>query len=647
MAMNILNELKFYCNEKEPAGALMLTGEWGCGKTYLIDHTLSEALKGSHIFVRISLFGISSTDAVTTAVKQAWIEAVLDDKGTIGTWMKNISHVKEAVATVAGAINDTVGTVLSLDISKIASISKTIGEKTVVLVFDDLERCRIDTVDLLGIINDYCENQKFHTIIITNEDYMLQQAGCMSVPEKNTDNSVKETQDGSPYTKTTAKNLSYKEIKEKIVQRTVKMEPDYNSVIQSVIDKYETDDEEYKRFLVSQTEGLQNLFDVGIPMSDIDFNVADIDSETLAEVQRAHNPHNIRSFRCAIQDFHRVFMLLKMHGITVSLDKWLFTFVMFTMAHKAGAVTDCKAYGDLFTDVGVSQLYPFFYNDTYMLWFEKMWVLRGEWDEELAANQIEKLKDRQNAATPYDIVRTYQLKYMDEEVFYEGFPQLLNSAYSGDLAIEDYIQLILNTASAREYQLELPAPIDWNKVKTGVQKKFESIIQQGEEDTLYRKLLSDKNVSSLTEEERSIYVLIEQFRKDDKLTFAKSKKEFLDLIEKDPVSALSKLKNKRLNCFDEEMARSVVRAFEKCHNNQKPSLLHEFEEMWQLNVQSPDIDIEKTKKGFSYLKNVLLEAKKSVDKTKVITLSHFDDFVATVERFSTIMETRGANTENI
>ena len=95
------------------------------------------------------------------------------------------------------------------------------------------------------------------------------------------------------------------------------------------------------------------------------------------------------------------------------------------------------------------------------------------------------------------------------------------------------------------------------------------------------------------------------------------------------------------------MARSVVRAFEKCHNNQKPSLLHEFEEMWQLNVQSPDIDIEKTKKGFSYLKNVLLEAKKSVDKTKVITLSHFDGFVATVERFSTIMETRGANTENI
>ena len=73
MAIDALNELKYYCNEKEPAGALMLIGEWGCGKTYLIDHALSEGLKETHIIIRISLFGISSMDAVRAAVKQAWI----------------------------------------------------------------------------------------------------------------------------------------------------------------------------------------------------------------------------------------------------------------------------------------------------------------------------------------------------------------------------------------------------------------------------------------------------------------------------------------------------------------------------------------------------------------------------------------------
>ena len=45
-----------------------------------------------------------------------------------------------------------------------------IGDKSVILVFDDLERCKIDCVDVLGSINDYCENKKFHTIIVANQD---------------------------------------------------------------------------------------------------------------------------------------------------------------------------------------------------------------------------------------------------------------------------------------------------------------------------------------------------------------------------------------------------------------------------------------------------------------------------------------------
>ncbi len=33
------------------------------------------------------------------------------------------------------------------------------AEKPVTLVFDDLERCCLETVDILGMINEYCENQ--------------------------------------------------------------------------------------------------------------------------------------------------------------------------------------------------------------------------------------------------------------------------------------------------------------------------------------------------------------------------------------------------------------------------------------------------------------------------------------------------------
>ena len=57
--MKTIDELVYYCNEPDPVGALMLTGEWGCGKTFLIEHELKEKLKDTHIFVCVSLFGLN------------------------------------------------------------------------------------------------------------------------------------------------------------------------------------------------------------------------------------------------------------------------------------------------------------------------------------------------------------------------------------------------------------------------------------------------------------------------------------------------------------------------------------------------------------------------------------------------------------
>ena len=41
--MNLIEELKNYCAINNPVGALMLSGEWGCGKTYLIKSLRKES----------------------------------------------------------------------------------------------------------------------------------------------------------------------------------------------------------------------------------------------------------------------------------------------------------------------------------------------------------------------------------------------------------------------------------------------------------------------------------------------------------------------------------------------------------------------------------------------------------------------------
>lgn len=42
---DIIGVVREYIEDKENSYALMLTGEWGCGKTYFVEHALTEKLR--------------------------------------------------------------------------------------------------------------------------------------------------------------------------------------------------------------------------------------------------------------------------------------------------------------------------------------------------------------------------------------------------------------------------------------------------------------------------------------------------------------------------------------------------------------------------------------------------------------------------
>ena len=161
--MNSLEELVYYCNEDSPVGALMFTGEWGCGKTYLLEHQLSEKLKDTHILVRVSLFGVDSIDALHLSVKKQWVKSCGSFLGKLQDQEKATRTGKTIFATVASLIpylKDIKDSILAINPLDYVTIDPKIEldgrTKRVVLIFDDLERCKIDTVDVLGCINEYC-----------------------------------------------------------------------------------------------------------------------------------------------------------------------------------------------------------------------------------------------------------------------------------------------------------------------------------------------------------------------------------------------------------------------------------------------------------------------------------------------------------
>jgi Cdc6-like AAA superfamily ATPase len=212
--MDLIKELKSYCDINNPVGALMLSGEWGCGKTYLIKNFIKQE-KDTYVFVSVSLFGIDSLDKLRVEVKKKWLEKASEFDKLNGT---KVSKVADAYRKIFGTIKDILpenwqkkGEVVSsiMDLVNFVPISNTMFEKKVILVFDDLERSNISCTDLLGCINDYCENQSFNTIIIANEE------------------KIKNSSDNE---------LSYREIKEKIVQRVIPFVPDYEEVVSNSIE---------------------------------------------------------------------------------------------------------------------------------------------------------------------------------------------------------------------------------------------------------------------------------------------------------------------------------------------------------------------------------------------------------------------------
>ena len=177
--MKTVEELVYYCHECEPVGALLLSGEWGCGKTHLIEHELKDALADTSVVLRISLFGMILPEEIHVTVRREWMAEYCKIKG-IDKVTEKIGQGKEWLSKM-DFLPGWIRGIAKTDASVFFPISKEMDGKEVILVFDDLERCRMSSADVLGVINDYCENQHYHTIIVANQAKIKGQRGITKI----------------------------------------------------------------------------------------------------------------------------------------------------------------------------------------------------------------------------------------------------------------------------------------------------------------------------------------------------------------------------------------------------------------------------------------------------------------------------------
>ena len=213
-----------YIKMKKPQFAVMITGKWGCGKTYYINHQIEEWKKYKNKTdkdsielkpIYISVNGLHSISDVARKIRTA-LYPILYSKGVAVAKKVALTGLQILAKTKVDFDKDGSGEELDgfLDAEGIIEIFKNDSDSIKgdrILIFDDLERCKVPLDELFGFINGIVEHSDSKVILVCEEDKLKKSADKDEL------------------------KVSYKDFKEKLVGQTFSLAVDYAGMAESFI----------------------------------------------------------------------------------------------------------------------------------------------------------------------------------------------------------------------------------------------------------------------------------------------------------------------------------------------------------------------------------------------------------------------------
>lgn len=286
----ILNYLKM-----DSSGALMVTGPWGCGKSYFFEHFLFEKLKAKNFKpLRVSLFGLSSLSDLSKNIISEYADYLTDNKILKKIADGGANLVKFADKIKLPFVSDY------LDLKGIFGSGKALYKllsEDVVICLDDLERAieKYDINDLLGIINELVENQHLKVIVIANKEYI----------------------DKQQYSRNDSAASAHDVFYEKVIEKVLHFTPDIVGVFKTLI---HSDGKEgsvvFEEFM--NKECIKNS----------------VSPKLANSVSLRRQKENIRTLKFAVSHFRSLFQNYIDHGMDVTdekierllINQWLFLY---------------------------------------------------------------------------------------------------------------------------------------------------------------------------------------------------------------------------------------------------------------------------------------------------------------------------------
>lgn len=176
-ANEIVEAVKSYLDEERDEYALMITGEWGSGKTYFVEHDLTEALEGGdgkHSVIVASAYGVKDVAELCGAIEAGFLSKYAIGKVDGDEESRKDFLVKIAkdtgVSFLGKKIRDLEKKVgVDFQIAPFNAINLLIGPQTL-LVIDDVERCPMPSRELLGAVNRLVTSCGKKVLLVCNEN---------------------------------------------------------------------------------------------------------------------------------------------------------------------------------------------------------------------------------------------------------------------------------------------------------------------------------------------------------------------------------------------------------------------------------------------------------------------------------------------
>ena len=173
--------LNYYIGLSNPQYAVLLKGKWGSGKTHFINEYKKELDKNKQKYIYVSLYGVTSYDEIETKFLEA-IYPRLYNKKTIFAG-KIAKQLLKATLKIDWDGNQQENAEIEVKIPDLKP-EDLLNTKDYILIFDDLERCPINIINLLGYINFFVEHQSYKVILIANEKELKKTKKYKTIKEK-------------------------------------------------------------------------------------------------------------------------------------------------------------------------------------------------------------------------------------------------------------------------------------------------------------------------------------------------------------------------------------------------------------------------------------------------------------------------------